>query len=69
MHRIHEPSHLDETFVLLEPRSILHAPEVSVSIVVKDRGNFCRPNVWVIQVPISSSSSLLDATVEKGLTW
>ena len=40
IHRVHEPSHLKETLILLEPRSVLNTSEVTVSIIVQDRGNF-----------------------------
>jgi len=55
---IHEPPHLKQTFVLLESCSILNASEVAASIIVQDRRNFCRPHIWVIEVPASDSSSL-----------
>ena len=68
-HCANEPSHLKETFVVLEPCSILNTSEVTVSIIVQDRRDFRRPNVWVVKVPGSSSSSLLDTVAgwKKGL--
>jgi hypothetical protein len=51
----YEPSQLDETFVILKPRSVLDAPEVTVLIIVQDRRDFRRPNVRVVEVPALQS--------------
>ena len=60
----HEPPHLKEAFVLLEPCPILNATEVTVFIIVQDRRDFRRSSVWIIEVPASGSSSLADNRVE-----
>ena len=52
----HQPSHLDETFVVLEPGPVLDTSEVTIEVVVQDRRNFGRPDLRVVQVSTSSSS-------------
>lgn len=50
-----EPSHLDETFVILKSPSVLNALEATVPVVIEDRRDFCRSNVWIVEVPVSGS--------------
>jgi len=64
---VHEPPHLKKGFVLLKPCSVLNTSEVTVSVVVQDRRNLRRPNIWVIKVPTSGSSSLVDKRGRDGL--
>ena len=49
-----KPSQLEKALVLVEPRSVLHTPEVAILVVVQDRRDFCRPGVWVVEIPALS---------------
>ena len=51
----YEPSHLEEVLVVLEPCSILDTSETTVLVIVQDRRDLCRPNVWVAEIPACSS--------------
>ena len=64
----YEPSHLDEVFVVLESCPILDTSEVTVLVIVQDRRDLCRPNVWVTEIPVCGSSRL-PYVLGGGLTW
>ena len=66
---VHKPSHLEETFIVLELRSVPNTLQGSVSIIVQDRRNLRRPNVQAVKVPDPSFPLMLDSRVEERLTW
>jgi hypothetical protein len=60
------PFHLEQSSLILEINPVLNATEIAVAIVIQHRGNFCRPRIRIVEVPVSRSLLLVTGSGIRG---
>jgi len=64
MYRNLQPFYPEKLIVVLEIGPILDATEFAVAIIVQYRGDFCRPRIGIVEVPVLSVTLVTGSSIK-----